>query len=110
MNKLVLVIVLFIFSIGYAQEGTIEGNILDGELNNEPLVFANITVKGTSNTVKTGIDGNFSLKLKECEYILVFDFIGYQNIERKVVVKNNEILFQQETLYPKEISNLLSTR
>ncbi len=110
MNKLVLVIVLLVFSIGYAQEGKIEGRILDGELNNEPLVFANINVKGTDNMVKTDIDGKFSLKLKAGEHIIVFDFIGYENIERKVIVKDNEILVQQETLYPKVISSFLSVK
>jgi CarboxypepD_reg-like domain len=110
MRNLILVLVFLVFEIGFAQEGKIEGIILDGEFNNEPLAFANITVKDTGNKVKTDIDGKYSLKLKAGEYILVFDFIGYQNIKKKVVVKNTEILFQEEILYPKQISGFLSLK
>ena len=55
------------------QTGTIKGKIVDS--NGEPVIGANVMVKGTTNGCMTDIDGNFSLK--DAKGTLVISYIGY---------------------------------
>lgn len=55
------------------------GRVLDE--TNLPLPGVNIVEKGTTNGTVTDIDGNFTLKLSGKSRIVVFSFIGYENIE-----------------------------
>ena len=44
----------------------------------EPVIGANILVKGTNNGVITDPDGRFNLKISQANAILVVSYIGYQ--------------------------------
>lgn len=66
------------------QTGTIKGKIVDS--NGEPVIGANVMVKGTTNGCMTDIDGNFSLK--DAKGTLVISYIGYKTEE--VQVKGHE--------------------
>ena len=96
--KLILFTALFsIFS--FAQnKGTIKGVLTDKEMNNKPLQFANVAVKGTSIGGSTDEKGSYNLKVNEGNYILVFSFIGYESIEIPVTVKNNETIVVNKSL------------
>ena len=59
------------------QTGTIKGKIVDS--NGEPVIGANVMVKGTTNGCMTDIDGNFSLK--DAKGTLVISYIGYKTEE-----------------------------
>src|SRR5690606_28166481 len=50
----------------------------------EPLPGVSILEKGTTNGTVTDLDGNFTLQVASSESILVFSFIGMQNLERTV--------------------------
>lgn len=50
----------------------------------EPIIGANILVKGTSNGVITDLDGRFSLKVSQTNAILVVSYIGYLSQEIQV--------------------------
>lgn len=64
------------------QESTVvNGKVVD--VNGEPVIGANITVKGTSNGVITNLDGNFSLKTAP-RATLVITYIGYLSQEIQV--------------------------
>ena len=65
----------------YEKNGTIKGLILDKENNNEPLTFAEITVKNTEHKTESKIDGSFQFNLKPGIYNLQVRFIGYKTIE-----------------------------
>lgn len=92
MKILTLFFGLLISTIGFAQTNKIEGSVLDGEFNKEPLAFANITVKGLDINAETSLEGDFRLNLLEGKYTLVIDFIGYEAIEIKdVIVSNSDI-------------------
>lgn len=92
MKILTLVFCLFIGSLGFAQSTSIQGSVLDGDFNKEPLAFASVNVKGLDINAETSIDGVFELNLLEGKYTLVIDFIGYEKIEIKdVVVSNTDI-------------------
>jgi iron complex outermembrane receptor protein len=57
----------------------VSGKVLDE--NNQPLPGVNIIEKGTTNGTVTDIDGNFILQLSGKSPLVVFSFIGYENIE-----------------------------
>ena len=61
-----------------AQQITVSGTVQDAQV--EPIIGANILVKGTSNGTITDLDGNFQLKA-DADAILVISFIGYQTQE-----------------------------
>ena len=61
-----------------AQQITVNGVVLDSQ--GEPIIGANILVKGTSNGTITDLDGNFQLSA-DADAILVFSYIGYQTKE-----------------------------
>ena len=43
------------------QSSTVKGKIVD--INGEPVIGASISVKGTTNGVISGLDGDFSIKV-----------------------------------------------
>ncbi|MDE6181118.1 MAG: carboxypeptidase-like regulatory domain-containing protein, partial [Phocaeicola sp.] len=59
----------------------VTGTIVDA--TGEPVIGANVVVKGTANGTITDIDGNFSLEVPEGSVLLV-SYIGYANQEVKV--------------------------
>ena len=75
-------------TVGYAQNtGLIVGKVMDNEMENEPLVFTNIAVKGTSIEVQSDLTGLFVIEnLEADDYTLVFSFPGYETQEVKVHV------------------------
>jgi iron complex outermembrane receptor protein len=66
-------------SIGaFAQQISIKGHVKD--VTGEPIIGANVLVKGTSNGTITDFDGNFVLNAPQ-NSILVFSFVGYKSAE-----------------------------
>ena len=61
-----------------AQQITVNGVVQDAQ--SEPIIGANILVKGTANGTITDLDGNFQLTA-DADAILVISFIGYQTQE-----------------------------
>lgn len=86
-----LLLLCFLFSIvGFAQKGTIKGNVYDEEIN-DVLPFANVTIKGTIIGSTTDFDGNYALNVDPGTYTVVFSFVGYQTKEiTDVVVKEDK--------------------
>lgn len=66
------------------QAGTVKGTVVDAA--GEPVIGANVMVKGTTNGTITDVEGNF--KLDNARGTLVVSFIGYKTQE--VAVKGNE--------------------
>lgn len=92
---------LFLFTVAlYAQEhGSISGNIMDNELYNEPLVFANIELKNTSFQTQTNFRGNFEIEgITPGSYTLIVRYPGYESLELHLLVKQNEITRIQKEL------------
>lgn len=63
---------------GFAQAITVKGVVKDK--TGEPVIGANVVVKGTTNGCITDFDGNFSLEASQGD-ILVVSFVGYQSQE-----------------------------
>ena len=66
---------------------SVTGTILDGM--GEPVIGANVLVKGTTNGVVTDLNGKFSLQVKPND-ILQISYIGYNSQE--VAVKGQHTL------------------
>jgi iron complex outermembrane receptor protein len=62
-----------------AQQLTVSGIVKDG--TGEPVIGANVLVKGTTNGTITDFDGNFRLEANKGDIISV-SFIGYQSQEQ----------------------------
>jgi outer membrane receptor protein involved in Fe transport len=88
-----IVTFLLLNVIAFAQtKGTITGTLTDKDLNNEPLPFANVMIKGTSIGVTTDQTGKYTMAVAPGNYTIVFSFVGYENIEEKIEVKAGETI------------------
>lgn len=78
--RMILPLLLGMFlSIGaYAQQISVKGHVKD--VTGEPVIGANILVKGTTNGTITDLDGNFVLNAPQ-NSILVISFVGYKPAE-----------------------------
>ncbi len=63
-------------------EQAVSGKITDE--NNAGIPGVNVLERGTNNGVVTDKDGNYSIRVKDENSILVFSYIGYQSKEVKV--------------------------
>lgn len=70
------------------QQKAINGKVLDAA--GEPIIGANVIVKGTTNGTITDIDGNFTLNVPS-ECILQVSYIGFNTQEVKVTSTTNNI-------------------
>ncbi|WP_299605138.1 TonB-dependent receptor [uncultured Aquimarina sp.] len=88
MRKFCTVIALFILGLNFAQEtGTIAGTLLDKEVNNQPLPFANIVVLGTTLGTSSDFDGKYEIpNVPAGTYTLEFSFTGYETLRIPDVV------------------------
>jgi len=73
----------------WAQTGiAVRGTVMDE--NNEPIIGANVTVKGNNSIgTITDIDGNFRLNVPNEKSVLVFSFIGMTPQEVEIGSKRN---------------------
>lgn len=62
----------------------VSGLVTDTE--GEPLAFANVYVKGSTQGTTTNPEGNYTINLDQGEYILVFQYVGYQPVEKSITV------------------------
>lgn len=68
-----------------SSKNTLQGLVVD--LNNEPLPFANVVIKGTASGVVTDFDGKFIFRpIADGWYDLEISFIGFETLNRRVQV------------------------
>lgn len=90
-------ILLLSFKVESQTEGLfkeLEGKVIDSNTNN-PLIFADIVIKGSNISTVTNTEGEFLLKIPEFffESIIMISHLGYHKKEIKISeFKNNEIL------------------
>jgi hypothetical protein len=84
-----LVIFIFLAEAVLAQQASVSG-IVKG-VENQPLQFVNIAVKGTTAGVTTGKDGRFELPVPANQHVVIlFSYIGYETDSIPVILKENE--------------------
>ncbi|OZA66338.1 MAG: hypothetical protein B7X68_01300, partial [Sphingobacteriia bacterium 39-36-14] len=90
-KKGLLLLIVMSMKLG-AFAAVISGVILSAG-KTAPLAFSSVLVKGTTKGASANNIGFYSITLEPGEYILVFQYIGYQTIEKKVTVgKVNQII------------------
>ena len=83
MKKLSLLLLVVLCAVGTTlAQRTITGQIVDDA--GEPLIGANVVVKGTTIGTVTDFDGNYSLEIPEDNAILVVSYTGYATQELTV--------------------------
>ncbi len=93
MKKLLLIALVSISQLAFAQsKGTVTGIVTDKEMNNEPLPFASVFIKGTTVGVNTEMDGRYTISVAPGNHILVFSFVGYQTIEKPITVEADKTI------------------
>ncbi len=80
--KSIFIVLSFLFLSNFAfGQTTIKGEVLD-ERNNDPLIGANVLIKGTSIGTKTDYDGSFVIKTDlDFPLTIVVSYLGYTEKE-----------------------------
>lgn len=83
MKRIFSILICLVSTLTFAQQtGSIEGKLSDKETGNQPLPFANVTIKGTSKGTTSDFDGLYKLEnLEPGTYTVVFSFVGYETLE-----------------------------
>ena len=72
----------------FAQQLTVTGKVTDS--HGEPIPWANVYEKGTTNGATTDDDGKYTITVKSGESVLVASFIGYQ--DKQLPVSGKQVL------------------
>lgn len=86
---LMFIVGLFLSVNTFAQQIVVKGIVKD--TTGEPIIGANVIVKGTTNGTITDFDGNFLLNANKGDIIIV-SFIGYRSQEAQAAASMNIIL------------------
>lgn len=87
-NSGLLLVMLLVSSVSFAQQRLISGNIIDEY--GIPLPGVNIVIKGTTTGTQSDFDGNFSIEAKDGD-VLVFTFVGLKTVELPVTSSTSDI-------------------
>lgn len=100
--------VFFITNIAFAQDkAQISGTVLDGEMNNEPLLGATVIVKGTTTGAQTDFDGNYNLSLEPGTHTLEFSYVGYNSIQETITIAAGENKVINKTLKANSLEEIV---
>ena len=77
-------LLLLCASMAFGQTGTITGTVAD--LDGEPLIGVNVSVKGTTTGTITDINGKYTIPLVSAQGVLVFSYIGY--VSQEITIGN----------------------
>ena len=103
MKKILFITFLIFGQLVIAQnKGTLKGLITDKEVNNEPLPFANVIIKGTTIGTTTDFEGNYVLRVPVGTHTVVFSFLGYKPVEKVLTVKADETIIVNQLMSAEE--------
>lgn len=94
--RMVLFLLLGLFTsvIAYSQQISVKGIVKDQI--GEPVIGANVLVRGTTNGVITNVNGEFILSASKMD-VLVVSFVGYTTQEIPVSEKQMTIVLKEDT-------------
>ena len=93
-KQFILLVFMMITSVfAFAQgDNSIKGFVYESS-NGEPVMFANVFLKGTTLGSTTDINGYFSItRIPDGTYTIMVTSIGYDTVSEVVSLKNNQIL------------------
>lgn len=94
--RMVLFLLLGLFTsvIAYSQQISVKGIVKDQI--GEPVIGANVLVRGTTNGVITNVNGEFILSASKSD-VLVVSFVGYTTQEIPISEKQMTIVLKEDT-------------
>ena len=106
MKQLIFLFLISLSSISFGQNsGMVVGKVVDYTSGNEPLIYANVSVKGSEIHSDSDVTGLFMLEnLADGDYTIVCDFVGYETEEIKIHVNSFEPTEVTFALKPTTIS------
>ncbi len=94
--KFLLSCFMLLMSVVAFAQNQVTGHVADAI--GEPIIGANVTVKGTTVGTITDIDGNFTLEVGSTDGTLVVSFIGYKSAEAAIKGKSPiNVILQEDT-------------
>lgn len=105
MKNLLALSFLLISAVVFSQDkGALQGQITDMEMNGDPLLFANVTLKNTPLNKQTNLHGNFNISdIAPGSYTMVVSYLGYEDLEFQVLIEADKTTFVQKGLHAKSI-------
>ncbi len=94
---------LFFCSTALAQQGTIEGTVVDGS-SGETLPGVNIVIQGTQRGTTTDTEGSYSIDVDPGTYVLNASFVGFEAQSQEVDVEAGETVVADFELQPAEVA------
>jgi len=95
MKSKLLITLAFLFSLQSFSQ--IKGTVTDNK--NEPLPFVNIYIENTYTGTTSNLEGNYELNItKPNTYTVVFQFLGYKTVKKKVDITSFPFTLDTELL------------
>jgi len=104
--SLVLILLAGVSGSLYAQRHTISGHVKDAGTG-EDLIGASIVVKATGQGTVTNAYGFYSLTLPSDSVTLVYSYLGYNNLEKRLSLQQNTTLNISLSLQSRELSEVV---
>ncbi len=80
------VLLLLVICLKLNAFAAVVSGIIQSTVNGGPLAFSSVLVKGTTKGASANNSGFYSITLDPGEYTLVFQYIGFQTIEKKITL------------------------
>ena len=103
-----LLILLFTALAGFSQSVTLSGTIKD-KASGEALIGATCYIPQLETGVSSNVYGFYSLSVPQGTYKVVFSYIGYESLELKVVLNENQELIAFLTEDTKQLDEVIVT-
>lgn len=86
--SVITILTIAITSFAAGKQGMISGKVLSTE--GEPIDFATVFLKGTSNSCTTNEKGLYHLSAPAGDYVIVFSSVGFEKKEIKISIKADD--------------------
>ena len=90
-SNCLLIYFLLLTTLGFSQGNDLGGIVKESD-SGAPIPGVNVTVRNSTKSTTTDIDGKFSLKDISSSSILVFSYLGYKDQTFKVIESNSKII------------------
>ncbi len=88
--KILLFLPIFLIAqLAFAQKNTVTGAVTSSE-DQQPIIGVTVLEKGTTTGTLTDIDGKFKIETSSPNSILVFSYIGLENLE--IPIQNRSVV------------------
>ncbi|MBC7606656.1 MAG: carboxypeptidase-like regulatory domain-containing protein, partial [Burkholderiales bacterium] len=90
-SNCLLIYFLLLTTLGFSQGNDLGGIVKESD-SGAPIPGVNVTVRNSTKSTTTDIDGKFSLKDISSSSILVFSYLGYKDQTFKVIESNSKVI------------------